>query len=200
MSKTKRFLSSVMAIMLMICVGYYSTMSQTSAWFYDSGTIDSGDSFIFGDVSMNTKFVINNAVVFDMPTKLADENEKLFEKSLNIDEVNVTNAGTVPVRLSIEVENEGASLKGLRWFVYTDDMLVNDSIRDTIKANVARLDKNGLDDYNNSKTVTLAPNQEGVIKIATWVEYDDVKETILNNGSIQYNTRLYLAGTPVSNY
>lgn len=200
MSKTKRILASAMALMLVFCVGYYSMMSQTSAWFYDSGTYDSGDSFIFGDVSVNTKFIINNTVVFDMPTKLADESEMLFDEALNIDEINVTNAGTVPIKLSVEVENEGVSLEGLRWFVYTDDMLVNGSVRETIKANVATLNKQELDEYNSSKTVTLAQNQEGVIKIATWVEYDEVAKAIQNNGSVQYNTRLYLAGTPVSNY
>lgn len=200
MSKTKRILASAMALMLAFCVGYYSMMSQTSAWFYDSGTYDSGDSFVFGDVSVNTKFIINNTVVFDMPTKLADESEMLFDEALNIDEINVTNAGTVPIKLSVEVENEGVSLEGLRWFVYTDDMLVNGSVRETIKANVATLNKQGLDEYNSSKTVTLAQNQEGVIKIATWVEYDEVAKAIQNNGSVQYNTRLYLAGTPVSNY
>lgn len=200
MSKTKRILASAMALMLVFCVGYYSMMSQTSAWFYDSGTYDSGDSFVFGDVSVNTKFIINNTVVFDMPTKLADESEMLFDEALNIDEINVTNAGTVPIKLSVEVENEGVSLEGLRWFVYTDDMLVNGSVRETIKANVATLNKQELDEYNSSKTVTLAQNQEGVIKIATWVEYDEVAKAIQNNGSVQYNTRLYLAGTPVSNY
>ena len=78
MNKIKKFLTALMAVALVLCVGYFSGMSKTSAWFYDSGVIDSGDRFVFGNLSVNTKFVINHSVIFDAATKLADKNETDF--------------------------------------------------------------------------------------------------------------------------
>ena len=89
MIKIRRIMTPVMAIVLVLCIGYFSGMSKTSAWFYDSGVIDSGDSFVFGNLSVNTKFVINHSVLFEATTKLADENEKFFDKAVNFDDVNV---------------------------------------------------------------------------------------------------------------
>ena len=75
MNKVKRIMTPIMALVLVLCIGYFSGMSKTSAWFYDSGVIDSGDRFVFGNLSVNTKFVINHSVIFDAATKLADKNE-----------------------------------------------------------------------------------------------------------------------------
>ena len=49
MSKIKKVSAVIMALALVLCVGYFSMMSTTSAWFYNSGVIDSEDSFVFGD-------------------------------------------------------------------------------------------------------------------------------------------------------
>lgn len=194
MNKVKRILTPVMAIVLVLCIGYFSGMSKTSAWFYDSGVIDSGDSFVFGNLSVNTKFVINHSVLFDATTKLADEGEKLFDKAVNYDDINVTNSGTIPARVYLNVDvTNGAS--GYRWFMYTEDMLVNGSIRDTIKANLAALTKSELDKYNSSKYVLLAPGETKVVKIASWVEYDDVSATLEKGGSLTIATRIYMTAT-----
>ena len=83
MNKVKRIMTPIMALVLVLCIGYFSGMSKTSAWFYDSGVIDSGDRFVFGNLSVNTKFVINHSVIFDAATKLADKNEKLFDRAVN---------------------------------------------------------------------------------------------------------------------
>ena len=169
-------------------------MSKTSAWFYDSGVIDSGDSFVFGNLSVNTKFVINHSVLFDATTKLADEGEKLFDKAVNYDDINVTKSGTIPARVYLNVDvTNGAS--GYRWFMYTEDMLVNGSVRDTIKANLAALTKSELDKYNSSKYVLLAPGETKVVKIASWVEYDDVSATLEKGGSLTIATRIYMTAT-----
>ena len=92
MNKVKRIMTPIMALVLVLCIGYFSGMSKTSAWFYDSGVIDSGDRFVFGNLSVNTKFVINHSVIFDAATKLADKNEKLFDRAVNFDDINVTNS------------------------------------------------------------------------------------------------------------
>lgn len=194
MNKIRRIMTPVMAIVLVLCIGYFSGMSKTSAWFYDSGVIDSGDSFVFGNLSVNTKFVINHSVLFEATTKLADENEKFFDKAVNFDDVNVANSGTVPARVYINIEVTNGA-KGYRWFVYTDDMLINGSIKETIKANVKDLTKAGLDEYNSSKYVLLAPGESKVVRIASWVEYDDVSAELMKGESLTIATRIYMTAT-----
>lgn len=194
MNKIRRIMTPVMAIVLVLCIGYFSGMSKTSAWFYDSGVIDSGDSFVFGNLSVNTKFVINHSVLFEATTKLADENEKFFDKAVNFDDVNVANSGTVPARVYINIDVTNGA-KGYRWFVYTDDMLINGSIKETIKANVKDLTKVGLDEYNSSKYVLLAPGESKVVRIASWVEYDDVSAELMKGESLTIATRIYMTAT-----
>ncbi len=194
MNKIKRIMTPVMAIVLVLCVGYFSGMSKTSAWFYDSGVIDSGDSFVFGNLSVNTKFVINHSVLFEATTKLADENEKLFDEAVNFDDINVANSGTVPARVYINIDVTNGA-KGYRWFVYTDDMLINGSIKETIKANLKNLTKAELDKYNSSKYVLLAPGESKVVKIASWVEYDDVSAELMKGESLTIATRIYMTAT-----
>lgn len=193
MNKARRIMTPIMAFILVLCIGYFSGMSKTSAWFYESGVIDSGDSFVFGNLSVNTKFVINHNVLFDATTKLADEGEILFDKSVNTDDINVTNSGTIPARVYISVDvTEG---NGYRWFLYTDDMLVNNSIRDTIKANVSELTKAGLDKYNSEKYILLAPGETKVVKLANWIEYDDVSSALKQGDSVRVATRIYMTAT-----
>lgn len=194
MNKIRRIMTPVMAIVLVLCIGYFSGMSKTSAWFYDSGVIDSGDSFVFGNLSVNTKFVINHSVLFEATTKLADENEKFFDKAVNFDDVNVANSGTVPARVYINIDVTNGA-KGYRWFVYTDDMLINGSIKETIKANVKDLTKAGLDEYNSSKYVLLAPGESKVVRIASWIEYDDVSAELMKGESLTIATRIYMTAT-----
>lgn len=194
MNKIRRIMTPVMAIVLVLCIVYFSGMSKTSAWFYDSGVIDSGDSFVFGNLSVNTKFVINHSVLFEATTKLADENEKFFDKAVNFDDVNVANSGTVPARVYINIDVTNGA-KGYRWFVYTDDMLINGSIKETIKANVKDLTKAGLDEYNSSKYVLLAPGESKVVRIASWVEYDDVSAELMKGESLTIATRIYMTAT-----
>lgn len=199
MNKSKKILSYVMAFMLVLCVGYFSVMSKTSAWFYDSGTYDSGDSFVFGNLSVNTNFVVRSNVALDGATKLADEKETLFDSAVHVDEIKVTNSGTVTAKVQTNLVNNGNG-KGLRWFVYTDDMLVNGSIKDTIKKNVSSLDENGLNKYNESKLVYLAPNETKVVKIACWIEYDEVADKISAGNTLNgYNTVITLTASQGDN-
>ena len=194
MNRIKKVLTPLMAIALVLCIGYFSGMSKTSAWFYESGTIDSGDSFVFGNLSVNTKFIINHNVQFDAATKLADNNEILFDKAVNFDNINVTNSGNVPVRVYFSIDIADG-VQGYRWFVYTDDMIVNGSIKDTIKANVSSLTKTELDKYNSEKYILLAPGETKEIKIASWVEYDDVSAELNKGNTVSYATRIYMTAT-----
>ena len=179
MSKMKKISASVMAFMLVLCVGYFSMMSPTSAWFYNSGVIDSGESFIFGDLSVDTKFLSKNEIVFDGATKFNDPDEVLFDEVVNVEEILVANNGTIPARVYANVVNKGSS-NGLRWFVYTDEMLVDGSIKKTIESVLPKLTDEALNNYNvgkdgkGGKYIELLPDEVTSIKIATWIDYDSV--------------------------
>ena len=196
MSKTKRISASVMALVLVLCMGYFSSMSPTSAWFYDSGVIDSGDSFIFGDLSVNTKFNVRNDVVFDGATKFADSAEVLFDETINVDELYAVNTGTVPARIYVDVENSGSS-KGLRWFAYTDDMLVEDSVKKTIQSVLPEVTDQALSTYNkNSSYILCYPGETVCVKVATWVEFDDVKSRLEGGFTLDgYDVEITLTAT-----
>ncbi len=201
MSKIKKYSATVMVFMLALCVAYFSVMSPTSAWYYESGVIDSGDAFVFGDLSVNTKFTVKNPVYFDAATKLADEDEAMFDDVISIDSVEVKNSGTVPARVYVDFkENDGKD--AVKWFVYTDDMLVNNSVKETIKANLTELSDEALMEYNvgkdgnSGKYILLQPNETIDVKVATWVEYDEVEEMI-KGGTAEnsYDVELTLIAT-----
>ena len=201
MSKMKKISASVMAFMLVLCVGYFSMMSPTSAWFYNSGVIDSGESFIFGDLSVDTKFVAKNNIVFDGATRFDDPDEILFDEVVNVDEILVANRGTVPARIYANVVNKGSS-EGLRWFVYTDEMLVDGSIKKTIESVLPELTDKELDNYNvgadgkSGKYIELDPNEITEIKIATWIDYDSVSGKLANMNTLDgYNVEISLIAT-----
>ena len=183
MSKMKKISASAMAFILVLCVGYFSMMSPTSAWFYNSGVIDSGESFIFGDLSVDTKFFSKREVVFDGATRFNDPDEVLFDEVVNVEEILVANNGTIPARIYANVLNKGSS-GGLRWFVYTDDMLVDGSIKKTIESVLPKLTDEALNEYNvgkdgkGGKYIELRPNEVTSVKIATWIDYDAVSEKL----------------------
>lgn len=201
MSKMKKISASVMAFVLVACIGYFSVMSPTSAWFYDSGVIDSGDSFIFGDLSVNTKFNLKNKVIFDAATKFADPSETLFDEVISVDEINVVNTGTVPARIYVDVENNGAS-KGLRWFAYTDDMLVESSVKKTLQSVLPELTDKALSEYvkgtngEGGHYILCYPGETVCVKLAMWVEYDFVKDTLAKGLTLDdYDVEITLTAT-----
>ncbi|MDD6275240.1 MAG: hypothetical protein PUB20_00195 [Clostridia bacterium] len=201
MSKTKKILACIASLTLVLCVGYFSVMSPTSAWFYDSGVIDSGDSFVFGSLSVNSRFVSDKSVSFEAATDFTDENEIFFDDMVHTDTVNVSNAGNIPARVYIDVKNVGES-KGLRWFAYTDSVLVDSSVKKTLKNVLDSLDDNGLSSYNigadsnSGWYVLLQPGQSEQIKIATWIQYDDVKNELQKNNSLSgYDVEITMTAT-----
>lgn len=197
MSKLKRISALVMALTLVLCVGYFSVMSPTSAWFYDSGVIDSGNSFVFGDVSVNTDYSIKETINFDAATKLDDPEELLFDEVINVDEVSVTNSGTVPARVYANVENKSAS-KGLRWFYFTDDMLLESGVKKTIEAVLPNLTDKALDEYNvgadgnSGHYILLQPGETTQVKLAMWIDYDDVASSINAGQTLDYDVEITL--------
>ena len=201
MSKMKKISASVMAFMLVLCVGYFSMMSPTSAWFYDSGVIDSGDNFVFGDLSVNTKFVAKNSIVFDAATNFADPSEVLFDDVINVDEIVVSNNGTIPARIYANVVNKGDS-KGLRWFFYTDKMLVDGSVKKTIESVLPELTDKALNEYNigakgkDGAYVLCMPGETLTVKVATWIDYNSVEKQLEGGFTLDgYDTEITLFAT-----
>lgn len=189
MSKLRKISTVVMALVLVLCVGYFSLMSTTSAWFYSSGVIDSGDSFIFGDLSVDTSFRSKSKIVFDAATKLADEDEIFFDEVVNVEEIVVCNSGTVPARIYADADIQGNS-DGFRWFFYSDVTAAEGGVKETIRASLPELTDEALEKYNvgedgkSGHYVLLDPGELTTVKIASWIEYDEVADELENKGSL----------------
>lgn len=200
MSKMKRISASVMAFVLALCVGYFSMMSPTSAWFYESGVIDSGDSFIFGDLSVDTKFVTKNSIVFDGATRFYDPKEVLFDEVVNVSEVLVANTGTVPAKIRTDVVNKG-SAKGLRWFVFTEDSLVDGSVRKTLESVLPSLSDKALSKYNADENnyIVCYPGEIFTLKVASWIDYDSVSDQLMAGKTLDgYDVEITLTAVQYS--
>ncbi len=201
MSSFRSIMSIVMAFVLVFCASYFHKMPTTSAWFYDSGVIDSGDSFIFGDLSVDTLFTSKSEITFDGATKLADPEEILFDEVINVNEILVNNSGTIPARIYAEVKNTGNG-KGLRWFFYDDAMLVDGSVKKTIESVLPELTDEALYEYdfgadsNGGKYFVINPGEIRTLKIATWIEYDFVEAELEKGGVLDgYNVEISLIAT-----
>ncbi|MBP3445697.1 MAG: hypothetical protein IJN78_06495 [Clostridia bacterium] len=201
MSSFRSIMSIVMAFVLVFCASYFHKMPTTSAWFYDSGVIDSGDSFIFGDLSVDTLFTSKSEITFDGATKLADPEEILFDEVINVNEILVNNSGTIPARIYAEVKNTGNG-KGLRWFFYDDAMLVDGSVKKTIESVLPELTDEALYEYdfgadsNSGKYFVINPGEIRTLKIATWIEYDFVEAELKNGATLDgYNVEISLIAT-----
>lgn len=183
MSKIRKISAVLMALVLVMCVGYFSLMSTTSAWFYNSGVIDSGDTFVFGDLSVDTSFNTKSKVVFNGATKFADKDEVLFDKVVNVEEISVYNSGTIPARIYADAVNTGSG-EGFRWFFFSDVTAVDGSVKKTIEASLPELTDEALDKYNVGEDgngghyILLNPGEITTVKIASWIEYDEVKDEL----------------------
>ncbi len=201
MSKLKKISAVVMALALVLCVGYFSEMSTTSAWFYDSQVIDSGDSFVFGDLSVDTSFSSKSIITFDGATKLADPEEKLFDEVVNVEEILVYNSGTLPARIYADAVVTG-NAEGFRWFVFDETIQADGGVKATIESQLPELSAESLNAYNvgangnGGRYLLLKPGEISTVKIATWVEYDFVADKLQNGESLDtYNVEFSLIAT-----
>ncbi|MBO5421441.1 MAG: hypothetical protein J6A67_05830 [Clostridia bacterium] len=189
MSKIRKISAVLMALVLVMCTGYFSLMSTTSAWFYNSGVVDSGDSFVFGDLSVDTSFKTKSEIVFDGATKFADKDEVLFDKVVRVEEITVFNSGTVPARIYADAVNNGEG-KGFRWFFFSDITAVDGSVKKTIEASLPELTDEALNAYNvgadgnSGHYILLNPGEITTVKIASWIEYDEVKDELKGSATL----------------
>ncbi len=180
MNRVKKISAVVMALALVMCVGYFSVMSPTTAWFYQSQSVSgTNNKFVFADFDVNGSYSFENAIIFDGATAYEDEGETGFDSVVKVVDVEVNNKGGLPARIYATVKNN-TQAKGLKYFYYTDDMLVDGSIKKTIytalgnNVNDRALDRYNLGaDGNSGHYVLINPGETKTVKVALWIEYDE---------------------------
>ncbi len=180
MNSVKKISAIVMSLVLIMCAGYFSVMSPTTAWFYQSQSVSGANNkFVFADFDIDGEYSFEKLLTFDGATAYADETETMFDSVVKVMDVEVKNEGGLPARVYSTVENKTES-KGLRYFCYTDDMIVNGSVKETIrKALNNNLNDRQLDVYNIGEDgnggfyVNLNPGETKKVKVALWLEYDE---------------------------
>lgn len=186
MSRIKKLTALVMVLMLVMCGSYFALMSPTTAWSYQSQNISgTKNTFVFANFDVNGEYALDGNIKFKGATAFEDENETLFDTVVEIVEVEVKNDGALPARIYTTVKNEYAT-KGLRYFSFTDDMMVDSSVRATmLKALNGEMTDEALslynvgEDGNSGSYIMLNPGEAGIVKVALWVEYDECEEALL---------------------
>lgn len=206
MNRVKKISAAIMALALVMCAGYFSVMSPTTAWFYQSQSVSgTNNKFVFADFDIDGDYSFEEALVFDGTTAYEDETETLFDTVVKVIDVDVKNDGGLPARIYATVENKAAS-KGLKYFYYTDDMLVNDSIKDTIYAALGNdVNDKALNTYNigedgnSGHYVSVNPGESKTVKVALWIEHDECESEFAFSesiwSSINYNIKITMTAT-----
>ena len=206
MSKVKKISAIVMVLVLIMCAGYFSMMLPTTAWFYQAQSVSGANNkFVFADFDIDGDYSLQNTLVFDGATAYRDKDETLFDSVVKVIDVEVENDGGLPARIYATVKNE-SNAKGLRYFYYTDDMLVDGSIKSTIYS-VLKNDVNDKalnaynvgEDGNSGHYVMINPGEKKTVKVALWVEYDECGAAIAFAdspwNSVDYNINITMTAT-----
>ncbi len=180
MKINKKIISIIMVFVLVLCTGYFSMMSPTTAWSFQSQTVNGTENtFVFADFDVKGTYSLTSSIKFKGATAMCDVDEKLFDSVVEIVEIDVFNEGGMPARIYATVENE-TETKGLHYFVFSDEILVDNSVRATIQSSLngentfEALDKHNLGaDGNSGYYILLNPGEIKTVKVALWVEYEE---------------------------
>lgn len=206
MNRVKKISAVVMALALIMCAGYFSVMSPTTAWFYQSQSVSGANNkFVFADFDIDGDYSFERLLVFDGATAYEDKNETQFDSVVKVIDVEVRNDGGLPARIYATVKNESKA-KGLKYFYYTEDMLVNGSIKDTIYTALNNnVNDKALNNYNvgadgnGGHYVSINPGESKNVKIALWVEHDECESELAfaDNvwNTIDYNINITMTAT-----
>lgn len=200
MSSTKKISAIFMAFALVMCMGYFSLMSPTTAWSYQSQSVNgSNNKFVFANFDVDGDYSIERSFRFDGATAFDDPDEDLFDLVVKVIDVEVKNEGGMPARVYSTVENSFDS-KGLKYFYYTQGEFKNESVKDSMKEALNNnLTDQALDEYNNEHYILLNPGESKTVKVALWVEYDEsgAEFAFEDSGwaSIDYNINITLTAT-----
>ncbi len=206
MKELKKITAVVMSIVLVLCTAYFSIMSPTTAWSYQSQSVSgNANTFVFADFDVDGEYSATNVLRFKGATAFEDENETLFDEVVEVTEIQVKNDGGMPARIYATVKNEYDS-QGLRYFYFTDDIMKDDSVKATMaqalgeKMTDEALDIHNIgEDGNSGYYITLNPGETKTVKVALWVEYDESGIEFANTESawetIQYRINITLTAT-----
>lgn len=211
MSRFKKISTAFIAIALVMCVGYFSVMSQTSSWFYQASAVtNENNKFTFGDFSVSQNFSMNTdsdeGFNFAAPTSFKDKDEILFDKAVRTESCSVKNTGKLPARIYVTVTSYSKDYTnpGLKYFYYSSKERVNNSVRQTIlKTFTDDLTDSALDEYNLGKDgngghyVLVNPGEQVTVYVSLWVEYDAISSAFSQDevSRISYGIKIDLTAT-----
>lgn len=206
MNKAKKISAVFMVLALVLCTGYFSVMSPTTAWFYQSQSVNgSNNKFVFADFSVDGEYSFDRTIKFDAATKFEDPDETMFDSAVKTVDVEVKNDGGMPARIYATVKNDNSS-KGLRYFYYTDDMVKDGSLKAAMtNALGGKLSDEALNIYNvgtdgnSGHYVMLNPGESKTVKVALWVEYDEsgAENAFFDSGwnTVDYSIKITMTAT-----
>ena len=76
MKNFKKISAVIMALALVMCAGYFSVMSPTTAWFYQSQSVSgTNNKFVFADFDVDGDYSFERSMRFDGATAFKDPDE-----------------------------------------------------------------------------------------------------------------------------
>lgn len=207
MSKLKKISALIMVFALVICTGYFSSLSPTTAWFYQTQVVNGNNNkFIFADFTVDGEYATDESIKIDGVTSFKDKSETMFDSVVKVVDVEVENNGGMPARIYSTVTAGSEDAKGFRYFCFAEDRLVDGSVIKTIsKALDGNMTDEALNLYNVGQDGNggyyelLNPGQKKTFKVAIWLEYDEVDyETAFDDtpwGSVSYSVKIVMNAT-----
>lgn len=127
--KSKRVFAAVVAVLMVLSVGYFALLAPTTAWFNQQETIL--HQFTFGDFDVDEEVTedIDDEIPLRAATRFADLGEDLFDEVAHVVQVDVTNYGELDANVQVVVkDNKGTdndaddeeldvTTSELKWFV-----------------------------------------------------------------------------------
>lgn len=203
-SKKKTIKFTALMTVLILTVTYFSLLTPTSAYFYQEFPFENdGITFSlleFGVSEENRIFEDDCNLKFKAATKLADDDEFLFDEVVITRYFEITNAENgVPAKVFPRIHlYDNAEDKGLRYMVFVsktpfDDVVPAESVSEESETEEitdgpiksAIKEKNSSAAYENkdpnapeNNIVELAPGEKAFVKIYFWAEYDKVMSSV----------------------
>ena len=186
MSNTKKFLSAIMAVLLVLSVSFFVFVSPTSAWLYQSVEVENG-TFVFGDFDASQsyddkpqdeeyEYGTEYNIKFKAATRFADADEILFDECIHVVHVTAKNQGALDAYAAADVEYRADNV-GLRYCFLTTDEVIKDykgAVEEMLESNSFSVKGYSNTDFQNAENVETA-----------YEEYNETAKEVLdaNNAS-----------------
>lgn len=193
--KTEKIIAACAAVLLILSLGLFAGMPQTSAWFYQKN--ENEKNFVFGTFDVEQEVEGDLTVSLKAAAKIEDRNSIFLSLGedggvVHVESISTENKGTVPARVYLTFS--GDDLEGLQCILYDENETEQD-IRAAIFAAAGVEDtdteeqiKTRLADYQNEGYIYMLPGESRNLKLAIWADYnalgDDFKA--INNNAQTY--------------